>query len=93
MYRGDRRRLIGSTMARIVRGQTLEPEAQGVHRGGRVPAASPDFNIIRRHIMPNTVGAGDRLRHADGAERDPRRVLHELPRHWACRSLTRAGAC
>ncbi len=43
------------TMARIVRGQTLSPQAARVHRGGQGRRRGP-FTIIFRHIVPNLTG-------------------------------------
>ncbi len=44
------------TMARIVRGQTLSDQAEGVHRGGARAAGVGPLGIITRHIIPNLVG-------------------------------------
>ena len=43
-------------MARIVRGQTLTPEASRVRRGGRGAGRRPPSRSFARHIVPNLLG-------------------------------------
>ncbi len=67
------------TMARIVRGQTLSLEAEGVHRGGarHRPLADGDHHAPHR---AEPAGAGGGLRHPDHPRRDPGRKLPVVPR-------------
>ena len=50
------------TMARIVRGQTLSIKQKEFIEAARAGGVSP-FAIIRRHVIPNVVGAGGGLCH------------------------------
>ena len=58
------------TMARIVRGQVLSLQQQTFVEAARALGAS-DAAIIFRHIVPNTLGPGDRLHHAHRAGDHP----------------------
>ena len=67
------------TMARIVRGQVLSLKQQTFVEAARALGAS-GRSIVFRHIVPNTLGPVDRLRHAHRAGGDPAGGVPLVPR-------------
>ncbi len=69
------------TMARIVRGQVLSLKNQEFVLAARATGVSGP-RIIFRHLVPNTLGSGDRLRHADDSADHADGSVSFVPRFW-----------
>ena len=67
-------------MARLARGQTLEPEAAGIRRRGARRWASRPGAILSRHIAPNLAGVVVAVSRAADAAGDPARELSLVSR-------------
>ena len=79
------------TMARIVRGQTLSPEEEGIHRGGARRGPSRTCHHRPSHRAQPS-GACGRLCDPDHTRGDPGGKLPELSWPWACSRPWRLSA-
>ena len=79
------------TMARIVRGQTLSIRQQEFIEAA-IASGAGTARIIVKHVVPNVIGTGDRVRHADRAADHLVRELLEFSRARGSRSRTPVSA-
>jgi hypothetical protein len=80
------------TMARIMRSQVQSLRQQEFVEAAISLGLSP-ATIIRRHLVPNALGADHRVHHADDSQRDAAGGLPQFPRPRRAAAANLLGGC